>query len=830
MQTQYALVTGGRDDPFLPKLLDAINRANEIRCVVSFIRGSGLDLIFDALKDAMDRNATIQILTSDYMGITEPEALRKLMLLSERGADIRVFETQPDQGFHIKSYIFTQGESGCAFVGSSNLSKMALEAGFEWNLCVDRSEEPDRFDEILNKYRRLLNHKNINVLTDRFIESYIQRRKPAVMSVEGATTDEFMAAVPNDIQQAALAELQSSRAEGFKRGLVVLATGLGKTWLAAFDAKQVGAGKVLFVAHREEILLQAEETFARINPSASVGYYTGRKKQLNADFLFASVQTLGADRHLGLFDAEYFDYIVIDEFHHATSSSYRRLIDYFKPKFMLGLTATPERTDHADILSLCDNNLVFEKNFVEGIEANLLSPFVYYGIFDKHVDYAEIPWRNGRFDPDDLSNKLATTARAKHVFREWLSKKKIQKRTLAFCVSRKHADFMARYFIANGIRAAAVYAGSQVPRNHALQQLEAGRLEVLFSVDLFNEGMDLPAIDIVMMLRPTESKILYLQQLGRGLRLHMGKSFLLVLDFIGNHKSFFKRPEALFGVRSHSDIPTMYKSQSYQLPPECYVQFDLETIGFIEQYIKSTKPEFERIYDALKDAGEQRPTAAEVFRAGIKFEQIRKKYGSWFDFVSSKSDLLADEVDVLHQYREFFQEVEKLAMTKSFKMIMLEAFLQLDGFVSPPTLELLSIKSADLLCRRPTLFSLDVPTKLSELCQSEDKLPASWFTYWESNPINAFVGGNKSNVGADFRVEDSRLVSNLIVSAEVKNTFHLMLRELIDYRLTMYMVRKGLAPSLRSDYHAYNGDEEYKAAEQAPPEYSEDQSPDPHPT
>ncbi len=226
------------------------------------------------------------------------------------------------------------------------------------------------------------------------------------------------------------------RVAGYRRGLVVLATGLGNTWLATFDVQQLKAKRVLFVAHREEILMQAEDTFSRIQPAASVGYYTGKEKQAEADFVFASVQTLGRGKHLQQFSPDCFDYIVVDEFHHANAITYRRLINFFQPRFMLGLTATPERTDQADILSLCDDNLVFERNFVEGINAELLCPFHYHGIHDKTVNYAEIPWRNGRFDPHDLSNKLATLARAKHALLMW--EKLHQSRTLAFCVSHVH--------------------------------------------------------------------------------------------------------------------------------------------------------------------------------------------------------------------------------------------------------------------------------------------------------------------------------------------------------------------------------------------------------
>src|SRR5690606_25996524 len=256
---------------------------------------------------------------------------------------------------------------------------------------------------------------------------------------------------PTSIQVSALDKLIETRAENFKRGLVVLATGLGKTWLAAFDAQTIGARKVLFVAHREEILSQTADTFLRIRPNARVGYYTGQKRDIDCEILCASIQTLGRSNHLETFHPDHFDYIVVDEFHHAAAPSYQRLLNHFAPRFLLGLTATPDRSDQSDILSLCDDNLVYTCNLFKGIEARLLSPFHYYGIFDESVNYAEIPWRNGRFDPDSLSHKLATLGRARHALREWQRLK--QQRTLAFCVSIKHAQFMADQFCKAGIAA-----------------------------------------------------------------------------------------------------------------------------------------------------------------------------------------------------------------------------------------------------------------------------------------------------------------------------------------------------------------------------------------
>ncbi|WP_062270389.1 DEAD/DEAH box helicase family protein [Endozoicomonas arenosclerae] len=281
------LTTGGMDDPLLPKLLDAINRAQEIEITVAFIRISGLKLLFGALFDAVDRGASIRVLTSDYLDVTDPQALRELMLLKERGADIRIYQCNGQQSFHMKSYIFIHtcdGESieGSAYVGSSNISKAALTTGHEWNLCLQCNGNQDdpytfQFIHIRRQFHEIFNQELVQPLSHSWIDSYLKRRRQTkLIAVEAEELVE--APTPSEIQLEALQALQATREEGYKRGLVVLATGLGKTWLAAFDTQQCQAEKVLFVAHREEILLQAQQTFVKIRPDAHTGFYNGKQR------------------------------------------------------------------------------------------------------------------------------------------------------------------------------------------------------------------------------------------------------------------------------------------------------------------------------------------------------------------------------------------------------------------------------------------------------------------------------------------------------------------------------------------------------------------------
>lgn len=391
------LITGGKHQHFLPHLCASINKASEIDMAVAFVKSTGLKLLLPDLLSALGREtlpARVRVLTSDYMDITDPEALRSLMLLQERGAQVRVYESA-GSSFHLKAYIFTYvgnetPRQGTAFIGSSNISRQALQDGLEWNYRVDYPSD-NGFFETLSRFEELFRHRNTQPLSDSWIDEYEARRILPPRPMETGSHEVEDPPEPTPVQTAALEALRETRSEGYSRGLVVLATGLGKTWLSAFDAAQMGARRVLFVAHREEILHQAAETFIRIRPKSRVGFYMGKQRDMAVDVLCASIQTLGKEAHLERFAPQHFDYIVVDEFHHAAAPTYHRLLSYFAPTFMLGLTATPDRTDRSDILSLCDDNLVYAHNLFEGIRSELLAPFHYYGIYDDSVNYEEIP-------------------------------------------------------------------------------------------------------------------------------------------------------------------------------------------------------------------------------------------------------------------------------------------------------------------------------------------------------------------------------------------------------------------------------------------------------
>lgn len=804
MSAKPALITGQNTPHLVHELRRALTTATHIEIAVSFIRNSGLSLLFDDIEQALmssSRQVQLCLLTSDYMNITEPQALKRLMLLQERGADIRVFNSQKAKSFHLKTYIFVREEdsqllSAAAFIGSSNISKTALTDGIEWNYRIDHPDSCDsaslaKLNHIRAEFQQLLTHANVVSLCYDWIAEYEKRYDQARTAVAQPSAadlpdeQEYVPPSPTDHQQEALVELTTTRQQGQQRGLVVLATGMGKTYLAAFDAAQCQANKVLFVAHREEILLQAEDSFLAVMPDKKVGRYTGQQKDAEYDMLFASIQTIGRQWHLDTFAPDAFDYIVVDEFHHAAAGSYQHLLAHFKPAFLLGLTATPQRTDGSDILALCHNNLVYQKNLFEGVAADVLCPFSYYGIFDDTVDYEHIPWRSGRFDPDKLSTKLATSLRANHALKEW--RDKAQACTLAFCVSQKHADYMATFFNAKGVAAASVHADSALSRSDALEQLEQGTIKVLFSVDLFNEGVDAPHIDTVLLLRPTESKILFLQQLGRGLRKHADKDRLVVLDFVGNHHSFLNRPEMLLatlfaGSPSRTKLIQLAKQPEKLLPDGCYVNFDLAFIEFLESLADDALP---RQYQKLKANLGRRPTYTEFWHNGNSDTKLRKNYGSWWQFVDEMGDIQPDEVAVLESHLQWFKDLAITKTSKSYKLVLLDTLLANEMLDEPVSLTDLSEWAKQWFATHAS-WQADLPASKKPVENVSDR---AWQTHWRKNPVTFWCTEEQGSQQAWFSLADDHFTFAQPAPSKYTQTLARMTNEINEQRLRYYKQR-----------------------------------------
>lgn len=812
------LATGGDHDPFSRHVLPLFDTATEIAIVAAFVQESGLRFIERPVHAALARGATIRILTGDYLDITQASALE--MLLDWLGADStgepngdaprpgrlasRVIETgQLRRAFHPKAWRFESPHEGVAFVGSSNLSRSALGSGIEWNLRVERSRDEPAFRRVREAFEELW--RGARDLDAEWVERYAARAQVEARRMpvgENEVEPLELAPSPHRVQDEAMASLAESRAKGRRRALVVLATGLGKTWLAAFDYRQFAAAsgtarppRLLFVAHRQELLRQAAHTYRRLLRTegirARVGWFVGAESDLSADLVFASVTKLARAENLEKLRDQHFDYVVVDEVHHATARSYRKILDEIDPTFLLGLTATPDRADSADVLGLFDDHLAYTADIGRGIALGRLVPFHYFGVKDE-IDYSNIPWRNTRFDPEVLAQAAQTEARMQTLWRAW--SKHEGTRTLIFCCSVAHADFVKGWLTKRGVRTAAVYAAAgSDDRESALRQLEAGELDAVCSVDVFNEGVDVPSVDRVVMLRPTESGVLFLQQLGRGLRAADGKSAVTVIDFVGNHRVFLERLRSLLSLagaeREIAGVRQVLEStELIELPEGCSVDLELEAKEILSRLFRvSGVDEVERIYRELRLEREARPTAGELERLGYLPSRLRQRHGSWFDFVSEEGDLAADESATLEHAGAFLRELETTEMTKCFKMILLEALLESGGLRAGVSLRALALRSHRILRRSPELFA-DVAEdeRVTELAPASEK---KWLAYWRRNPVEAWTAPKKDR-RAWFRIDGESLVPAFAVREEEEPALTRLVRELVDYRLAQYRARQ----------------------------------------
>ena len=776
----------GESTHLLPSLRRAMRDADEIDVLSAFVQMSGVELIEGPLVDALTRGARVRLLTGNYLHVTHPHALSRLFTLTTEfpALQARLYQTSGAQSFHPKAFVFVRGPHGVAFVGSSNLSQSALTDGVEWNLKTT-GRDPGRFAEIRARFERLFEAPQSAPLTRELVAEYAsQVRVPPRPEPADAPP------VPHGIQREVLGHLTEARAEGASKGLVVMATGLGKTFLSAFDFDRVGGKRALFVAHRQEILHQAAATWAKVHPEKTIGFLHGGQRQPDADVLFASVQTLSRVRHLREFDPGHFDYVVIDEFHHAAASSYRKLLAHFEPSFLLGLTATPDRLDGAALLDLCDGNLVSRIGLVEGIARELLVPFHYYGVHDE-TDFAPIPWRSGRFDTQALTESQTTQDRAAQALREYQAHAPDLRRSLVFCCSKRHADYIAAYFSEHGVPAVAVHSGPEsAPRTESLERLQRGEIEAIVAVDIFNEGVDLPDVNTILMLRPTASPIIFLQQLGRGLRRPetIEKPHLTVIDFIGNHRAFLVKPQALLALTGKQVAPGealhRLRDDNLDLPEGCSVDIDTDVIDMLERVARISKDDaLIYTYQQLRDNLGRRPTATELFDAGSLSKPIRDRYGTWFHFLDHLGDLTEAERDVLHAQEDWFRDLTQTRMVRSYKMVALQMLDDLDALHDDVDVVTLSTRCRDKMLADPLLHA--------ELTEHQDAGGEvdDFVKRWREMPLRVFHNA-KGMTKRWFTLDGDRFQSELRVAEHRRGTFDEMTAELVAHRLREFLVKK----------------------------------------
>ena len=674
------------------QLAQSIARAEEIDLIVSFLMESGVRMILSELRAASQRGARIRILTGSYLGITQPSAL--YLIKYELGDNVELrFYNERGRSFHPKAYIFRYADVREIYIGSSNLSRSALSSGIEWNYRLRNIDRPEDFRAFYQTFEALWNQHSIIVDDDELQRYSKSWHRPAAfkdlqkLETAGKVHTTVSLYQPRGAQIEALYALQCSRNEGAARALIQAATGVGKTYLAAFDSQW--AQRVLFVAHREEILRQAARSFYNVRHSEDYGFFCGKEKALGKAVLFASVATLGRKEYLteSVYPPDYFDYIVIDECHHAVNASYQNILDYFQPRFVLGLTATPERMDGRSIYEICDYNVPYEISLYEAINKGLLVPFHYYGIYDE-TDYGDLHLVKGHYQERDLNRKYLGNVRRYEIIRKHYQKYH-SRQALGFCASKEHARDMAREFNQAGIASAAVCSQSVgaefLPREEALCQLRQGSLRVIFAVDMFNEGVDIPSLDMVMFLRPTESPIVFLQQLGRGLRTAKGKEYLNVLDFIGNYETAGRISSCLTGKNRQDDEGKKEKSEAPEYPDGCQVDFDIRLIDMFQilsqrrlTIHERIRCEFLRVEELLGHV----PTRVELFTnmdgavyACCLKNRAENPFKHYADFLHEQGKLRADEESWYHTIaREFLLEIETTLMTKIYKMPVLYAF------------------------------------------------------------------------------------------------------------------------------------------------------------
>lgn len=691
--------------------------------IVSFIRYSGIQLLISTLDELEKQGIQGEIITSVYLNITDSKALQKL--LSYKNIKVKIYNNS-SESFHTKAYLFEKEKYHSVVIGSSNISQSALYSAEEWNVKLTDSSFFNIYGKSLNQFEKLWHSNEAIELTQDFIDEYEKYKK----SVNVQNTFDYRKTkieqenefVPNSMQKRVLQKLKETRINGNKKGLVISATGTGKTYLAAMDIKQffeinsntenklfkitdkkskTSNIKFLFIAHREELLENAINVFSKILKidKNEFGRIYGGLKEIDKSIIFASIQSLR--NCYNEFKPSFFDYVIVDEFHHSMSNSYLKALSYFNPKFLLGLTATPKRMDGKDILSLCDYNVVDEIGIKEALEEDLIVPFHYFGVNDYTINYDNIPYKNGKYNEKILLENLLLNTRTDYIV------EKINKfgfdgdelSAVAFCQNIEHAFFMKEEFSKKGYKSAVITANtSSNERSEILEKFKNKKIEILCVVDILNEGIDIPTINLLLFLRPTMSSTIFIQQIGRGLRKAKNKDFVTIIDFIGNHKkdylliNYFSsevdNKDTLFTKKEK--IINEIKNQFSNIPKSCYVELDricqnriIEKIEKINFSSKNILKEMYLDYKAEIGKSENEILKVRDFDTNIElFQELSLKLGSFYNaqLQFENSEIKQNKIFLLNsEETEFLAYLEKkLTIVEPFTYLIVKYLINND--------------------------------------------------------------------------------------------------------------------------------------------------------
>lgn len=622
----------------LSTILHELENCNQFFISVAFVTTCGVATIINKLKELEDREIKGKILVSQYLNFTQPEALKRL--LQFKNIELRI-ATRGNA--HTKGYIFKTKEHYNLIVGSSNLTAQALSTNKEWNIKVSALDESGIVEKVLQEFHS--DFEKGTIVTSEYILSYEKIYKSQFLlnpkSNLESLAESLLQITPNSMQKEALENLQNMRAEGKNKALIISATGTGKTYLSAFDTKAFNPAKMLFVVHRFTIAKDALNTFRNVfGNGKTMGVYSGNQKDLDCDFVFSTIQTISKANHLENFSKNHFDYIIIDESHRSGADSYLRILEHFRPKFLLGMTATPERTDGNDIFELFDHNIAYEIRLNRAMEEEMVSSFHYYGVTDLSID-------NNELDNKSDFRYLVSSERVERIIEQakFYGSDNGITRGLIFCSRKDEAIELSMLFNTKGFKTLALTGdSSEEERAKAIKKLETDNLsekiEYIFTVDIFNEGIDIPKINQIIMLRPTESAIIFIQQLGRGLRKVDGKSYLTVIDFIGNYENNYLIPIALYGDTSYNkdSLRKLISEGSRMIPGASTINFDEITKERIFQSIDSANmqlfADLKKDYNILKFKLGRTPMMMDFIEHGSRDPFLFVEYSkSYFNFM-----------------------------------------------------------------------------------------------------------------------------------------------------------------------------------------------------